>query len=271
VATMRSIDGKRYAPVGWCIYCGSADDLTDEHTFAFGLGGTAILPQASCKPCAKITGKFEQEVLRGMMQQVRVFRGIKSRTKHRDAPRTRPIELTDSDGDEQFIDVAFTEPPVVCAFPVFEVPGFVFPAGYRSGIQMKDVFVYAFGPPPDEAAKQLGAAKIKWQENLRASSFAKMLAKIAYASFVGEARESGFEFSFDRTPCVVSSILGKTDEIGRWVGTLTKPFERHGGQLHRVNFAKNTEERMIVAEVQLFADSGTPHYGVILGEMFDTP
>jgi hypothetical protein len=33
--------------------------LGDEHIVAYGLGGTIVLPEASCKECEKETGRIE--------------------------------------------------------------------------------------------------------------------------------------------------------------------------------------------------------------------
>ena len=40
-----------------------------------------------------MTGNVEQRVLRGSFWPVRVFRDLKSRTKHRDAPESYPMTL----------------------------------------------------------------------------------------------------------------------------------------------------------------------------------
>jgi len=61
----------RFASQGACIYCGSSDDLTDEHVVPYGLGGKMILPKSSCRRCAMITGQFEGKVLRGFMRDGR--------------------------------------------------------------------------------------------------------------------------------------------------------------------------------------------------------
>jgi 5-methylcytosine-specific restriction endonuclease McrA len=50
------------APVSACIYCGATEPdtkLTDEHIVPLSLGGTLILPKASCLACARQTGKLE--------------------------------------------------------------------------------------------------------------------------------------------------------------------------------------------------------------------
>ncbi len=47
---------KIYQPVGRCIFCGSEKGtMDDEHIIPFFLGGRLVLPNASCKDCAKKT------------------------------------------------------------------------------------------------------------------------------------------------------------------------------------------------------------------------
>lgn len=264
MSEMESVDGRRYAPVGKCIYCGSTDDLTDEHTIPLGLSGTALLPDASCKPCAKITGKFEGDVLRGPMQQVRVLRELRSRSKHKEAPKSKEYQITKKNGEVESVQFGFADSPVVFSFPVFDVPAYLNPDGYISGIRMAGIATYAFGTSPEDAMRAMQVTDLSWTESHRYHSFARILAKIAYASAIGQAREAGILEPFPEIPEVVASILGHKNEIGRWVGTMTKPFERHDGHLHRVSFG-SLPDGAAVAELQLFADSGTPHYGVILG------
>lgn len=262
------MDARRFPRVGKCIYCGSVEDLTDEHVLPLGLSGTAVLPDASCKECAKITGRFEQDVLRGPMQQVRVFRELKSRTKHRDAPKTKELQIATDDSEAQPIGVGFTEGPVVYTFPVFEVPAFVLPEGYAQGIRLKGFATCAFGKLPEEVMKeQHQAQSMSWSESHRYTSFARMLAKIGYANAFGRGLEMGVVDPFPQIPPIVSSILGTTDDIGMWVGTFPKPPEIHEGVLHRINLSTlSGREDILVTEVQIFADSETPCYGVILGQ-----
>lgn len=102
--TIRILDGTSYPPVGRCIYCSATEGLEKEHILPFGLSGTATLPQSSCRDCARITGSIEQAVLRGPFLPVRVYRDLKSRSKHRDAPRTLPLTFI-RDGAEYTIDL----------------------------------------------------------------------------------------------------------------------------------------------------------------------
>lgn len=82
-----------FPPVGKCIYCGSTNNLTDEHIVPFGLGGNLELPKSSCKECARITSKFELAVLRGSMRPARIYREIQSRNNHSDAPTNFPVVI----------------------------------------------------------------------------------------------------------------------------------------------------------------------------------
>lgn len=75
--------------VGRCIYCGSKTlPLTDEHIIPLGLKGYWILSKASCKACATITSKFEMDILRSALGEVRF--GLDLPTRH---PKKRPDKL----------------------------------------------------------------------------------------------------------------------------------------------------------------------------------
>ena len=68
-------------------------------------------------------------------------------------------------------------------------------------------------------------------------------------------------------PFVIQSILGLTDDIGRWVGTFSEPMQKHENIFHRIAIHEDRERRLLIGEVQLFSDSQTPKYGVVLGEL----
>lgn len=79
-----------FAAVGACIYCGSTDSpLSDEHIIPFGLNGNLILPKASCKTCATITGEIERFCLRPMLGDFRSTTGLRTRRK-----KTRPKTIS---------------------------------------------------------------------------------------------------------------------------------------------------------------------------------
>jgi hypothetical protein len=261
-APLRSLDGKSYAEPGHCIYCGSQIGLTKEHIVPLGLSGTATIPRASCKSCAKITGKFEQSVLRGPMWAARVFRGLHSRTKHADAPSHHPLRV-EKGGEWVTLELPTEEYPILLHFPIFSPPGILHPDGYKSGIRLKGLHSISFGPRLEDVAHSLGATGIELNQKSSPVAFARMLAKIAHAFAFAEG-------ALSRTTgpsSVLPAILGAEDDVGFWVGTLDQPNTPEVGSLHSIRIHDDVEKGMLIAEVRLFSDSSTPSYGVVLGHL----
>jgi hypothetical protein len=122
----------------------------------------------------------------------------------------------------------------------------------------------SFGKRPDEVMKFLNASSLSVpSQGDQPVAFARLIAKISYAMAVAQGQAN----LIDGQPFVHPAILGESDDIGRWVGTLTKPITKHPGVLHRADIRKDEKNGLLVAEVQLFADSETPAYGVLLGRL----
>jgi len=75
--------------IGKCIYCGSEENLTDEHVVPYGLNGPWKLLKASCANCSKITSVFERFVLRSQFMLPRA--ALKLPKYH---PKKRPKEFS---------------------------------------------------------------------------------------------------------------------------------------------------------------------------------
>lgn len=111
--------------------------------------------------------------------------------------------------------------------------------------------------------KKHGATNISLGQKEDPVSFARMIAKIAYSYAWAENQIDDIK----STSSIRSVILGHDTKIGKFVGTLHQPIESHEGVLHRILIHKDEEKGLMIAEVQLFSDSETPCYGVILGEL----
>jgi hypothetical protein len=261
--TARDMNAASFEPLGHCMYCKSTSELTREHIVPFGLSGTAVLPQSSCRRCARITGQVEQAVLRGPMWAVRVLRELRSRSRHSNGPRSLPL-IVDRDGITETIELPLEEYPILLHFPLFMPPAYLYPVDYITGIRLKGIASVSFGKRPDEVKNALNASSLSIpSRDDEPVAFARMIAKIGYATAVAQG-QAGL---IDGDPFVLPAILGESDDIGRWVGTLTKPIEKYAGILHRADIHQDREKEILAAEVQLFADSETPAYGVILGRL----
>ena len=254
------LDNRRYDPVGHCIYCGVKNNLSKEHILPFGLSGTAILPHSSCSNCAKVTGEQERRVLRGFMWDVRVYLGLKSRNKHENALSEYPLIIMRG-GVQETVMLPLDEYPILLHFPIFAPPAFLNPSGYTNGIRIRGIETVSFGPKPTEVLSNLGASSISQNKYQKPVSFARVIAKIAYAYAAAE----GTLDKIKGNPLVLPAILGNTDDIGRWVGTLTYPISVFDGQLHRILIHEDHQKGLLIGDVQLFSNSHTPRYGVIIG------
>jgi hypothetical protein len=177
---MKVLDNLRYAPIGKCIYCGDTKDLRKEHILPFGLGGSAVLPRSTCGSCAKITGQVEQKVLRGPLWGLRIYRGLKSRTKHKKAPKCYPLKIV-KNGSEQIVQLPISKFPILLYFPIFEPPAYLNPKVYEKRILMSGIATVSFGPRPEEVAQTLGVKSISITQDQDPVAFARMIAKIAYS------------------------------------------------------------------------------------------
>lgn len=254
----------KYEPIGHCIYCGSVENLSDEHIVPYGLGGNLILPKASCSTCAKITSRFELVVQRGSMRPARIYREIQSRKKHKSAPKTYPL-IVERNNDIETLEAPLDEYPILVTFPIFSVPGYLKNDKSTKGIHLDGSASVLFGTHPRDAIKKYGATRLVIEPaGDKPTDFARMIAKIAFSMAVASGALAEIENS---QSFVLPAILGKSDDIGHWVGTITDTINTNKRHLHRVLIHPDKEKGLLIGDVQIFSDSETPRYGVILGEL----
>ena len=262
---INNIGGTSVSPIGYCIYCDAVENLTKEHIIPHGLNGTAVLQKASCSRCSKITGDFERKVLRGPMVEVRKLLCFQSRSNHKKSKSNAELTLV-IDGKEIVVQIPMNEYPIILSFPTFGAPNYL--TGVQSlGINISGVTTINFGPRPEEVLQRFNAQKITIPEpTSEPIAFARMLAKIAYCFAI----KNNELIKLNGSCLVLPAILGESDDIGHWVGTIDGPLRTYNGLLHRLAIHSDTEKGLLIAEVQLFASSPTPTYGVILGRLQST-
>jgi hypothetical protein len=250
--------------IGKCIYCGSSTPpLSDEHTVPYGLNGDSVLRSASCQECADITSAFETIVLRETLFAARAAMGAKTRRrKQRERQHSMYIVV---DGQEQKIEAPWQDHWKVIPLPVFEPPAFLDGRVYKAGVEAHSMDIAWVGESPQEIAKLHNAEDVvfKMRSGLRvATAFAKLVAKIAYSSAVMEFGLSGIQEAF-----IVPAILGKRDDLGRWVGC---DRQRIMGTKYNLWHTKLEIFRgLILARVKLFARSDGTEYVVVVGRIRD--
>jgi hypothetical protein len=253
-----------------CIYCGAdGRALTREHIIPFGLCGDLVLPNASCTQCSKVTGQIELKVLRGFTQQARIALGLKTRNPDK-APKNFVLGVV-KNGVESKIQVPANEHCVVLPLPLFDPPSFLASPALNTtekneeGIKLKGI-VTLWLSDREKTRQRYGADEIVLETEIDQISFARMLGKIGYCQAVSE-----FGLDAIKEAYVLPAILGKRNDIGRWVGStepIPPPQIGVGHQIFATTVKRSAEkdsDDTIVAGIRLFAHLQSPIYTVVVG------
>lgn len=252
-------------PVGACIYCGETEGrLTEEHIIPLGLGGTIVLPAASCDDCAKITSLFETQVMRGFMDRGRQAMGIKGRKQHK-RPKVKAInqEFIRPDNSSFQQEVPVEHAIRVMHLPVLSLPGFLDPLHPPSPdvnrIDITALDTIQFGIGQSQALRDRSAVGVRIHDRMALWSFVRMLAKIAHGYHVATR---GL-FPVEESP-LLPIILGKRHDSRNWIGCIDQyPLPSDRPALHLLSeepLVGEDQSECITVRIKLFAPHGTATY-----------
>lgn len=254
--------------VGTCIYCGSAEQLTDEHVLPYGLGGALVLKKASCKACSKVTANLEQRLLRGHWWAYRKLLGIKTRSGA--YPKYRSVNLVSRTGDKSPVQVLWDDYPVV-AILEFDSPS-VLSNGCRPGAPFaKNAGLKLVGNGPSRALVDgsmraiLPWEKIEYPIGFDSGDLLRFIAKVAHGYAIHQYGLSACEQYF-----LPKLILGSGDGALSFVGgcstELLKP-KLPGAELHAL--VDRRVDDLLLVNLQMFRDAGEPPpiYEAVVGRI----
>lgn len=254
-----SMDGR---DIGECIYCGKRDrPLFTEHAVPYGLNGPWTLRRASCETCARITTRFERDVMRHLWPDVRNVLAMQSRRRDKRSA-TLPLVLR-HDGIEEIVRVPRAKFPTYLATLLFPPPASCWSSKPVKGVFANLDLIHLCGPTFREAAGDYpGVDFIGGRTNFSAEDFARMVAKIGFCAAVSALGLA----PFTNTP-IRRVILGSDPCIGYWVGSWWgDPINNARGGLHEIRVVCSQPGSQIHAFVRLFAQFGAPEYHVMLGQ-----
>ena len=251
--------------VGRCIYCGTKDrNLSNEHVLPLGLGGIWVLGKASCPKCQKITSRFELDVLRHTLLPVRAK--VDLPTRHRNK---RPIEFPltiEKGGKELTINLPIDQYPAILALPRFKLPAYIDKRPCDRGIDLNGLYHILLGCKSlREVGRDLNADRLTYTITYKGFkggfSFARLLAKIGYGMAIARYGANVIDTAY-----VLEAILGKSDNVGKWVGTEGESSST-AGRLHDARISVENDD--IYVRIRLFAClPGTcPVYLVVVGSV----
>jgi len=260
---------KKYKPVGICIYCGSKENLGDEHIVPLGLGGRWILPDSSCAECAAITAQFEGVCLRTMFGPLRLYYDLPSR-RRKSRPKTLPLKIKKAPNlDWENLEVDQNIYPFLVLFPYYLMPdelsGFTTIGRRDSAAKHFWIrgasFRHGFNAHMEQVTQELGVAEIQPTANFSTPEFCLMLAKIAHSYSIAEMGTDSF------SPFLTSMILNTdTSNRAQYIGGI-RSSEPRSTNLHEISFNSHTCIRpdIVAVRVRLLATLETPTYFIAVG------
>jgi hypothetical protein len=260
---------RRGKEVGICIYCGSTNNLSDEHVLPYGLGGDLILRKASCSVCAKETCKLEQRLLRGHWWPYRQFLGLPSRRKGEQIPDLK-VTVKKLNGIDTFAMLPMVKHSIAMIFE-FDPPSILegrkridTPCAPR--MYMKYLSDFPSSVSIDGVPYKLQAdEKLEIPINFDASDLCRFLAKVAHGYAISRRGINSCSQFF-----LQPIILGEAQGALTFVGGSSSPFigpRLSGSGLHvmldRIN------DSFLTVYIQLFRDHGDPPpiYEVVVGKV----
>ncbi len=251
----------RYPSKGVCIYCGKGKVLlTDEHVVPYFIGGKHVIEKASCLMCADITKKFEQDVARDLWGDARAAYQAPTRRKKE---RATSITLADPKRVGPDLVVPMSEYPPVMIFYTMEAAGILIGADRTLDRSREWGLVTITDPEKIKAfeAKHPGRLTAKFKNVPK--SFGRLIAKIAYCNAMTALDPSDFD------PICLAYILGKKTNVSHVVGSskITDPMMPGHGYFMRTVELMTSDRMLLIGEVRLLANNGTPTYHVVVGEV----
>ncbi|WP_148293026.1 HNH endonuclease [Comamonas sp. B-9] len=253
---------KIFEAVGECIYCGSTDNLTDEHVVPYGINGDMLLPKSSCLACNKITSKFEQIILKGIMQDARNVGGLKTRNK-KSRSKTVNFKIIKKDESVEELVLPINDAVAFLHVPVYTDANYPYGGVPGKGAQINGLEIVKFGRDLEPFLVSRDAIGFAGHVRIDANAFGKMLAKIAYSFYIGEKGV----FSRSESPAL-ALIKGEVTETSNWVGSSfvpisnEKPIGLHRIAIQTVNLKNGSQVDLVL--IQLFAMAKTCTYEVVV-------
>jgi hypothetical protein len=239
------------------------------------LGGTALIEDASCLNCEKVTSYIDGFLANKIFGEMRAQGAVRRRRRRRNKQRESdlPPQLV-FDGRAQPIEVPIEDRPHQTVLPVWEWPGItqgISPS--RNYEQIKALlywdipatFASAVGMGPNERRE----VRFRWDKHLNVDTFARAIAKIGYCHTVIHYGLDGF-----RHLVLPQIILGTYPNISYFVGSdVGDPGPPdHDKALHKITYEEFRLGHMtlLMMSIRLFANArsptgGMPIYRVITG------
>ena len=238
-----------YLTEGRCIYCGNTDDpnsLTREHVIPNGLGGALLFLKASCRKCARVTGRFEEECLRNNFSVYRAAAKL---------PSSRPP----------------LEHPRGLCLPILPRPGILVGRSPTTDLLCDTMATWSGFAPSEEP--------MEGPTTFNLFAFIRTLAKIGHGYAVGKLGIDRFTHAlpdvilWDR-PELAQHLVGISERTFRpVVGNGTRKAETidseemYAAHETYIGILERETDALVIVGICLFAAHGAPFYECVAGTL----
>jgi hypothetical protein len=256
---VRFITKKETSYIGKCIYCdATGDNLSDEHVSPLALNGKLVLEKASCSDCSKITSKLELHVLREMWGAARMATRFSSRhSKRKDT--TYPL-IVIKNGSKKTLRVPLRDALKIIELPIYLLPAILNKQSTMNKTRLVSKDQFIFEESKETLAKRLNVDEVCSPE-FDPNIFMRFIAKCALGYAIEQYGFNAFEAFFIR-----DGILGRTDDLGQWVGSPTTRELPIRNTPMSVGF-RILPDNNVGVRLKLFARYDGAEYIVIVGQM----
>lgn len=242
--------------INQCIYCGSTEELTDEHTIPYALWGKWVLRRASCKRCAVRTSQFELSVARMVLNDFRQSLKAPSRSARKKKRWNGKVQLKNDEG--KTIEVPIWASFQHGIFPLFSyLPRGIFNDEKTAEHEAMGISILAISETQHPSLSGYWSKSVPF----KGEDWKRLLAKIAYGEYIRT-----FDENF-RSEEISRYILYGEGDPTRFVGG--KSDESKFDDIHHISFCMIWEGGRcpILAYIRLLPFLKSPSYMVYLGDM----
>ena len=256
----------RYRWDGACIYCGDGKStLSNEHVIPLAIGGSFVIESASCATCARVTSRFELNVMRDLWGHMRIAYNLPTRHRSR---RPSHLPLLTKRGEGPPPEIPAGDYPAMILFYKMVPPGILQDLAPDADLVSRwSIYTLNDKKRRDSFVRKYPHLKAIDYARNRPYDFGRLMAKIAYGYVVTKI-DIG-----DIDPICLPYILGQKTNITYIVGDdeddtyrVGLPYVSHQLSIEG-DYDPTLERLLVIANVRLFSDADVPTYKVVVGQV----
>ncbi len=227
------------------------------------LGGTLLLPEASCQICEKLTSGYDTHCAEQFIGKNREHLGLRARRRNR--PRSQiAVERQIGEGYVQRATVPLSDHFAGLVMFNFGFPGVLVDLP-QTEVFLGEIVIRSLHPDPERRSRRTGQVSIVSRGGFHAPIFGRMLAKVGHSFAVAELGLDAFD------PVLPDLIRQNGPQyLAHYIGGSLGEEEPKSTNRHEISISTYNNingDDYIVVRIRLFSNYGMPTYYVVVGKL----